>query len=289
MSDFLNNLAVRALRRQEPVRPRLASHFEPLNGAPAPLPAGPPDVETTSFEQTPDASSTIRQDAPPPAPPHERNAPARELAAQPPVPASTRAGAIEGEAGRASSEPMFAAPAAPRGRESAAENRTHHSPADRAVGPPTPPRAPTETPRRIEVVRHEHRAAGAPEAEARVTEASAGTEARVRELEARVATLEAARAREKERRESLKPAPAAAVTPAARGAATPHTPAAAAPTAARGLESSDEPPHVTVTIGRVDVRAVFPAAAEAPRRAPAPRPAPTTLAQYLEKRERGRR
>jgi hypothetical protein len=66
------------------------------------------------------------------------------------------------------------------------------------------------------------------------------------------------------------------------------TPAAAPPRAPeRRPARSDEPPHVHVTIGRVDVRAVF-APAE-PTHAPAPRPRPTTLAEYLKQREGGRR
>jgi hypothetical protein len=76
----------------------------------------------------------------------------------------------------------------------------------------------------------------------------------------------------------------------ARPAPPPLTPAVAPrPDPARGFERRGEPPRVTVTIGRVDVRAIFPAPAEAPR-APAPRPGPaTTLADYLKQRERGQR
>ena len=74
---------------------------------------------------------------------------------------------------------------------------------------------------------------------------------------------------------------------AARRSATPPSAPPVAP--AHGSERTDEPPHVTVTIGRVDVRAVFPAPVAAPR-APAPRPGPkTTLTEYLKQRERGQR
>ena len=285
MSDFLHNLAARALRRQEPVRPRLASRFEPPGGGPAALPGDPPDFETTVVEPAPDAPSTIRPDAPPVAP-HAHTTP-REPAAQAPPPAAPRRDDSAGEEARARVEFKPSPPAPPRARETAGKGPTPLSPSESGADAPQPPaRTPSETIRPVEVVRQEQRPARAPETDARVSEASAGAWERVRELEGRVAALEASREREKGRRESLKPV-TAAVTLAPRPA-PPHTPAAAH-ASGRGPESVDEPPHVTVTIGRVDVRAVFPAAAEAPRPAAAPRRAATTLAQYLEKRERGRR
>ena len=112
---------------------------------------------------------------------------------------------------------------------------------------------------------------------------------KVRGLEGRVASLESSRVDERRRHEASGPAPGAVVHATRQPAAQPLTTPVAQPARARGFERRDEPPHVTVTIGRVDVRAVFPLQAETPR-TPAPRPGPTTtLAEYLKQRERGRR
>lgn len=277
MSEYLNNLAARALRRQDSVRPRLASLYEPPNGALASLPAGPSDVETTSFGHAADAPSTIRT----PAPHLDSHPPAHETAAPPLAHGSPRADAFEGETGREGREFGPSAPDAPRARASAGESQPHFTPVEREVEAPPPRRPRAETPRRAETVRHETRVAEAADASGRATDASAGVEDRVQELEGRVASLEALRADAKGR-EALRAAPGALVPVTAR----PYTPAVAPP---RAVEPMDEPPRVIVTIGRVDVRAIFPAPAPAPR-APAPRPGPTTtLAEYLKQRERGPR
>ena len=284
MSDFLNNLAARALRRQEPVRPRLASRFEPPGGGPAPLHSGPADVETTVFEPMPAAPSTIRPDAAP-FTPHAHTT-THEPAAQAPPPVAPRRDDSAGEEARARVEFKPPQPAPPRVRENVEKGRTPLTPAERDAPPPT--RTPAETLQPVEVVRQEQRPARAPETDARGSEASEGALERVRELEGRVAALEASRADERARRDARSDARAASVPATTRPESMPFTPAAAATRAPeRRPARGDEPPHVNVTIGRVDVRAVF-APAE-PARAPAPRHRPTTLAEYLKQREGGRR
>ena len=286
MSDFLNNLAARALRRQEPVRPRLASRFEPPGGLPAPLPFGPADLETTVFEPTPVAPSPTRPDAAP-FTPHAHPTP-HETIAQTPPPAAPRSDVFAEEERRARKEFRPALPVPPHGHETAAEGQTPFTPAERGSDAPPPTRTPAETLQPVEVVRQEQRPARAPVTDARGSEASKGALDRVRELEGRVAALEASRADERARSDARHDARSASVHATTRPESMPFTPAAAAPRAPeRRPARSDEPPHVNVTIGRVDVRAVF-APAE-PARAPAPRPKPTTLAEYLKQREGGRR
>jgi hypothetical protein len=289
MSNFLNNLAARALRRQETVRPRIASLFEPPTGPSSTLPAGPSDVETTLFERMSDAPSTIRPNAPQAVPHLDSNPPVHESAAHPPTPVSPRHDAPAGEAGRTGGGLRPVAPAAPLWGESAGEGRPHFTSAEPGGEAPPSTGRQAEMPQQVEVVRRDGRVAGAPEVAARETEAFAGTEEKVRELEGRVASLEASRTDEGGGNETSRPAPGSAVPVTTRPAATPYTPASAAPPApVRGVERGDEPPHVNVTIGRVEVRAVFPAPAEAPRQ-PASRRGPTPLAEYLSQREGGRR
>lgn len=283
MSDFLNNLAARALRRQEPVRPRLASRFEPPGGGPAPLPFGPADVETTVFEPTPAALSTIRPDAAP-FTPHAHPTPHETTAQTPPL-AAARSDAFADDERGARKEFRPAPLAPPRVHETTAEGQAPFTPAARGSDAPPPTRTPAETLQPVEVVRQEQRPARAPETEARGSEASEGALERVRELEARVAALEASRANERARRDTR----AVSVPATTRTESMPFTPAAAATHAPeRRPARNDEPPHVNVTIGRVDVRAVF-APAEPTRAPSSPRPRPTTLAEYLKQREGGRR
>lgn len=287
MTDFLNNLAARALRRQEPVRPRIASRFETPSAA-GPLQAAPADMETTVFEPAPDASSTIRPLAPPFAP-HAQTTP-HEPDAQAPPHASARADARANEEPRARSEFRPAPTVPPHVREPATERQTPFAPAERgAAASPPPTRTPAGTLQPLEPFRPEKSRARAPEADAHASEASNGTEERVRELEGRVAALEASRADERARR-AARVNTQAAFVPATttRPESSPLAPSNAAPRAPeRNYEQRNEPPHVNVTIGRVDVRAVH-TPAQTPR-APAPGPKPTTLAEYLKQREGGRR
>lgn len=289
MSNYLNNLAARALRHQEAVRPRLASLFEPPSGAQVPLPAGPPEVETISYEQIPDAASTIRSTALPAIEPrsHPRQT-LDEEAARATVSLSSRPDALIGEVGREIHEVTPVLPVTRRDRESTVEPPAPFIASGKKDDAPPPRHVRTETPMRVEVVRRENRTADARVVSARVDEAAANAVEKVRDLEGRVASLEAPSASNRRHPEAT--TVPATVSRATRQPATESlTPLIVSPAAASGFERSNDPPHVTVTIGRVDVRAVFSAPAQAPPR-PTPRPGPAmTLAEYLKRHERGQR
>jgi len=201
---------------------------------------------------------------------------------------------LAGETPHASREVGTTLQAAPSGHEHepASARRPHLTPAKREAETSQPqPQGPRPaSTRQVEAARRENHTPVGREANIRRVAGLPGTEWKVRELEARVASLEASRAGEGGRRDLLGSASGAATPTTTSQAAAPTGPAAAAPhSPSRGVERRDEPPHVTVTIGRVDVRAVFnaPPAAAHP---PAPRAAQkTTLADYLKQRERGRR
>jgi hypothetical protein len=289
MSNYLNNLAARALRHQDVVRPRVASLFEPPSRAQLPLPAGPPEVETISYDQIPDAASTIRSTALPAIEPRShRRQTLDEEAARPTVSPSPRPDALVGEVGREIHELRPVLPATSRARESTVGTPGPFIASGKKDDAPPPRRVRTETPVRVEVVRPENRTADATVVSARTDEAAASAVEKVRDLEGRVASLEAPRVSDRRH-------PEATTVPATVGRATrqpatePLTPLIVSPAAASGFERSNEPPHVTVTIGRVDVRALFPAPAQAPSR-PTPHPGPVmTLAEYLKQRERRQR
>jgi hypothetical protein len=288
MSNYLNHLAARALRRQEPVRPRLPSLFEPPAGAHVPLPAEAAEAEAVSFELRAEAPSTIQTPALRFAPPPDPRPPSPDVAAQTPAPSALRPAPLPSEAGREQHESGPAAHAWTREREAGGESPTPRAAAQGAEAAAPPRRTRAEAPAPVEVVRRVERGADEAGASSRAEKMMGGAGESARELARRVAALEATRADEQGRRDShgaerdafMHPAPPAAAAP-------PASPRGAAPPPARGFERRDEPPHVHVTIGRVDVRAVFPAPA-APPAAPAPRPAPQTLAEYLKRRERGR-
>ena len=282
MSDYLKNLAARALQRHEAVRPRLASLYEPSSGANPPLLSDPDNPETISSEPAADALSTRRSTEeapstirPPTAPP----------SAMPPMPtaAAPRTSAEDSEKARSEFRP--AVPAAPRERESTERDQPQFTSAE---DQDETHRKAQETVRRVEVVRHETRVTGAADMRRGATEASAGE--RMRGIEGRVASPEGTRAVEGGRRGAFSPAPGAFATTLLPPSPSPFTPAAAPqPDPTTDFARRDVSPRITVTIGRVDVRAVFPAPPEAAR-APVQRPGPaTTLAEYLKRRERGGR
>lgn len=66
-------------------------------------------------------------------------------------------------------------------------------------------------------------------------------------------------------------------------------PRAAAPAGGEHGEAGDAAPRIKITIGRVEVRAVMPAAAPPPARPPRAAPSSTSLEDYLRKGERGAR
>jgi len=83
------------------------------------------------------------------------------------------------------------------------------------------------------------------------------------------------------------PEPAAA-TPTPRAVVRPTTRRRRSEPAAPRQQVAREAPPVRVTIGRIEVRAVTPAA-PAPQRRPPRRPPPLSLDDYLEQRQSGRR
>ena len=276
MSDYLNNLVVRTLQRQEVVRPRLASHFEP--SAIGPLPAPPADVETTSFGQpqaTPSSSLQL-----PVAPPPESRPPAPPLAHLP-----ARRETFTREVERNGLEVrLFEAPAI-REREPAPAPPVPFVEAKSEDEARPPSHAQTEKPAPVVVVRHDTRDGHDPKSAAKVE--GAPTVGATSGLEARLAALEVRRSNDTGRLGAGWQGPSEVTQEAPTPAAPYFSPRVAPP--ARGFESPPERPHITVTIGRVDVRAVFPTPADTPRPA-APRPGSTTpLAEYLKQRERGQR
>lgn len=289
MSNFLENIATRVFQHHQPICPRVASLFEPPSSTQLPLPAGPPEVETFSYEQIPDAASTVRSTALPAIEPrsHRRQTLDGE-AARPTVSLSSRSDALVGEVGPEIHEVTPVLPVTRRARESTVEPPAPFIASGKKDDTPPPRRVRTETPMRVELVRRENRTADATVVSVRTDEAAASAVEKVRDLAGRVASLEASSASDRRH-------PEATTVPATVGRATRQpateslTPLIVSPAAASGFERSNDPPHVTVTIGRVDVRAVFSAPAQAPPR-PAPRPGPAmTLAEYLKQRERGQR
>lgn len=287
MSNYLNQLAARALGRREPVRPRLPSLFEPPTGAPALPPAEAAEAAPPFFERRTDAPATIQAPAPRLTPSRDAHPPAPDAAAQTLAPPEPRLTPRPREAWRARREGEPAAPAWPGERATEGE-----SPTLRSVGQATETAAPphhtrAEAPAPVEVVRSTERQADEASEGARAAQVAGGEGEPARGLARRVAALEAAGAERQERRESRGTADDALMRPASPPAPPPAGPRP--PTlATRGIERGDGPPQVHVTIGRVEVRAVFPPPPAAPP-APRPRPATQTLAEYLKRRERGGR
>jgi len=257
MSNFLNNLAGRALHTREAIRPRLPSLFESQGAGGFAAAAAPPAVELTSPAPANAASRTIYTPAP------QHAAPTSEPRRRPDEEASQNA------ASRARVETQTG------GREEV-RREPGATVDDTRAAPEQPTRAAqagrVETHVRVNVSGRgpdadEHANDGAREESARAASAEDA-----RGLEARLGALEAALTRDAGRRETV------------RAVSQPVAP----PAAAALFEAREESPHITVTIGRVDVRAVT-AAPPQPRPAPAPRPATQTLEEYLKQRERGRR
>src|SRR5262245_23154667 len=182
MSDYLNNLVVRTLERQEVVRPRLTSLFEP--SAVGPLPASPADVETITFGQP---HATPSSPKPPVGPPPESRPPAPPLA---PLPA--RHETFTKEAERNGLEVRLS------GASSTLEREPAPAPPAPLVAAKTedearpPSHTQTEKPAPVVVVRHDTRDGHNLKSAAKVEEAPT-IEGETSGLEARLAALEARR------------------------------------------------------------------------------------------------
>jgi hypothetical protein len=259
MSDYLQNLVNRSLDPSRPVRPRLASLFEPpvaggLFAAASPSDTFDADAEPLTVEATPaaDMRSAAR-----PTPARADTAQSRPT--QPPTPA-TRADApwqIPSDTQDASrSSGRLTVPAAPHVGSSLL-------PASRP-GPDAAPRGRIDE---REATRRDDAARRDAHAEAARAESKA---------EGRLESREAAR-RERAFAPLLVPA-ATKAAQAPRSSAESLTPA------------PDAAPTIRVTIGRIDVRAVFSdVQQQRPRPAPA-RPHPAlTLEDYLRQRKGGAR
>ena len=290
MSDYLNKLAARALGRREAVRPRLASIYEPHNGAQTPPLGEAESAEPPSFTQTTDVLSTIRPTSPTIAPLSEPRPPAQDSIGQGTFTREPQANYTTSEPARESREMRPSTPSPLVQREALYDATVRLKDDDRNVADrPRTGRAEPVAP--VEVVRQEKRMSHAADAgDRREAKSADAVEESMRELRARVASLEAAGVEASKNREAVKTA-ASPNIPAPQQPSPPAlAPRAAPPVPVRGDVRREEPPQINVTIGRVEVRAVFPASSfEAPRPA-APRPNPAiTLAEYLKQRERGRR
>jgi hypothetical protein len=276
MSDYLNNLVVRTLQRQEVVRPRLTSLFEP--SAIGPPFASPADVETISFGQPQATRSSLQ---PPVAPPQESRPPAPPLAHLP-----ARHEAFTKEAERDGLEVRLSGAPATREREPSPVEPVPLVAVKTEDEERPPSHTQTEKPAPVVVVRNDTRDGHNLKSAAKVEKAPT-IEGETNGLEARLAALEARRSDDTGRQEAGWQAPSEVAQEAPPPAAPYFSPRFEPP--ARGFVSPQERPHITVTIGRVDVRAVFPTPADTPRPAASRPGSTTTLAEYLKQRERGQR
>lgn len=286
MSDYLNNLTARALQRQEAVRPRLASLFEPqATTTGGPLAGRPTDLNSIAG-QDPSAASTVMPPVRTEAAlssdsraPSDGSAAPRKITWRGAELSTDAAGDVrrEGEGSQAG-EPSEGASAArrpaPRPEPPGAEGE-FSTQAARTVTPP---------PSKDDEVRA-RRSASADERGAVEGDGETASREEVRSLAERVASLAASRGGEGVGREPSEAA-RAGVRPAPQPL-TPRLPAPPAPLANLAARAA-EPPRVTVTIGRVDVRAVMSQTPE-PRPAAAAQAPKPSLAEYLKRRERGRR
>lgn len=285
MGNFLDNLVARTLHLREPVRPRLASLFEPATLAGAPALSFAPEQEQPASVSPLAAPSTVIAPAP------TADAARFEADARPGVEPTARASSTPrtvdsaGEPGDARQE-VRVFKAAPTLEEAAPGQKStpRSEPRDAAAEARAERRERAEPLPRAEVLRHESAAPAG--TRGRVDETS-GAEEAVRSLRERVAALESSMSEDRRRQETVVPAPSvgASATPRAADTFAPRVERAAP---ARAFERKAETPHINVTIGRVDVRAVQQQVPVAPQRAPR-REQTSTLEEYLRKREGGRR
>ena len=289
MSDFLTNLAARALNRAEAARPRLASRFEPPFLAGAFPTAFAHDAETTATDAFVEPPSTQTTEARPSnfAPPH-----ADSLTKPPPIARTEFREASDAKSARRQPSEATTQPDRPPLDDklrliptASSSETTEHEPrqlkANAAPG------------RESRVEQGEARARVEEQATAEGIRVSPGErffdDAGLRRLEERVLRQEALQ------RERQQQAEAALMVPAApRKFAEPRAsvaPPLAQPPPALPAHGEIAEPHATsinVTIGRIDVRAVMPQTPAPVRAAARPRPA-LSLEDYLKQREGGPR
>ena len=251
MSDYLDNLVRKGLNRAEMVQPRLASLFEPSPGAGG-LMAGVSvgDLEMTEGEQL---SGEMFE-----------------------IPLTTQA--------------LFNSSAEAHPNVIGLNQSPSHPPggiADQYTGQPPPSATVPQQPVAPVATQHESIAARSINTTAR--EKQDALERSVRQIENEQAALrEALQSRQAGETEPVSTRGTRRITPAitvARERATSQS-EPAAPT--EQIAAREPAPTVKITIGRVDVRAVIPAA-PATRPAPA-RPGPSlSLEDYLQQREGGKR
>jgi hypothetical protein len=289
MSDFLTNLAARALNRAEAARPRLASRFEPPLLAGAFSSAFAHDAEMTATDAFIEAPSSQTTEARP------------SNFAQPPIdsltnqkPAALTEFREASDAKSARRQPNESTPQLDRPPlddklrlipTASSSETTEHEPRQL--------KADVAPSRESRVEQGEERARMSEQTTAEGSRVSPSErffdDAGLRRLEERVRRQEALQ------RERQQQAEAASIVPAApqkfvdpRASVGP--PLAQPPPAlpAPGEIAEPNAPSINVTIGRIDVRAVMPQTPAPVRAAARPRPA-LSLEDYLKQREGGPR
>lgn len=279
MSDFLANLASRALALSQPVRPRVASLFEPSSAArpvaeferDSVVEAAPPAADMASLAASP-ATPPLQRAMPPPVPTRSPPPPQPVAVLWPPQP---------------SGEVTPAQPAATLAQS--------HVPAPPVLPVPVASLARVPPPQPIDVrpepgepVIRPLRATPAPPPVAAPAPPAPSTEIHI---ETRVVERIAA-AREPAAVVASKaqaPGPPLTAPPPTgiRPQITPAAPARQAPVPAEPTPPPAPPAVVRVTIGRVEVRAITPPTAPAPPSRSARNVPVLTLDQYLQQRRGG--
>jgi hypothetical protein len=289
MSDFLTNLAARALNRAEAARPRLASRFEPSSLAGAFPSAFAHDAETTDTAAFIVAPSSQTTEASPSnfAPPHTDS-----LTKPPPIAHTEFREASDAKSARR--QPNESTPQLDRpplddklrlSPTASSSETTEHEPRQL--------KADAHPSRESRVEQGEERARMSEQTMAEGSRVSQGErffdDAGLRRLEERVLRQEALQRERQQQAEAalIIPAapqkfaePRASVAPLAQ----PPPPALPAP----GEITEPNATSINVTIGRIDVRAVMPQTPAPVRAAALPRPA-LSLEDYLKQREGGPR
>jgi hypothetical protein len=274
MSDFLTNLVGRTSGALEVVQARVPSLYEPrrrgsgLLGARPELQARGADSET-AFESNREGDANLGPAASPAAREWQWAGDGREVQL----------------AGRAERPDPVAPSSAPRGATWAEPTAAIQLPArlGRAPEPNAPPTSRPDTlPPVLSATPNETSLVSTPPSDAR----RASPEAIGSLSESQAATNPLSFMARPRLASPLKSYQTSPVTPAVRRPVAPRSGRAGNPEAVRSPSSST--PDVHVSIGRVEVRALFP---EPPtRRAPPPRPRPTvSLDDYLNQRNRGKR
>lgn len=289
MSDYFALLAARLAGASAAARPVIRTRFEPetpLPGAPAadsPDPNGPPGAFSETTREVPAPPPT------PPMPPRRFPAPARDTAERPPAPAplesqvpaipdAERRTARPDPAPRPSDVPAETAASSVRAEASSprdplpSQTPIRPAPESTAEREPGPARQPAPVAR---IAPPESRSL-ATESASEVVPASEPT-GQTRRI--RVSPEAMRRSEHEEPAEAGANSRPATVRPFGDGVAPRGNAAAPRPGTERG---GAEPPTIEITIGRIEVQAVFPPAVIAPP--VAPRKPTQSLEDYLERR-----